>query len=1018
MLLERAMKLSRRHFLESGALASVMLSAISQAKRLLGLQAGYRPSVLAPSRRPRISIPLDGQWLFQPVQALEGLNPADPRLNDLRWHMMSVPAFWRPIDWWLYSPTKGASRQFFEDEQKRVQKYTFDVWNTRAGWYRHWIEVPAEFRGKRFVVCFSGVASVADVWWNGQHIRSHIGMFGPFECDVTTHVRYGEKNLLAVWVATEQFHVSAAEHSIAVAASVAVTREMIRGLPHGNYDNSWSANRNGGIWSPVVLVITEPVKIADFFFRPRLDGASIDVTVDNAGPEPAQRTISVQLRDHTTGELFHNQVATSPIRAGGGGQTLTRVELADLRPKLWSPDFPNLYRLRVSLEENGRARDEVEHLVGFRTFEVRGTRLYLNGHRYFLRGADTPPYGCRPHDPKLSMKFMNLMHAGNEVMTRFHTSGITETWANAADIAGVGACVEGVWPWVLIGPSPLPAPEAIRIWQEDQLALFRSMRNHPSILMWDINNEMNFYRVPGGTRYLDPDRPRRLEKWKIISDTIQMTRRMDPTRPVIASSNYSRSREEYENDLKPNHIDDGDIDDVHVYNGWYAPSELFVDIQQDVEEIYSQYPRPLISQEASTGYPDNDGGYPVSSYIYPQYVAQSWLGDYVFAPDNPFRRLHARTTQETIEKVRRHRRRIAGWLLFSNCCWFQHVCDEKRIQPYLTYDAARSALQPILISLDNPNRHFVRGERHACDVYIVNDDASFRNLEGLNLHWSIQTQQGRELQDGREPMPDAPYYEQVKREVVFSMPGDIPASRSDLVLKLELQRGRELVSQNTYPIVVVEPGWFRLKSGLALGLLGNDPELAAYLESLGAQVHRIPSLQAARQDLTIVSGKAEIGGKSRLQDFLSSGKNVLFLNPTAEQAELLPLSLWKISDRFRRSHTFGGGECAFIPPGHPLADGLVCPDDLRWWNPGPAGPSVCEWAFSLPRPEHKNLVSLCDYNAPHGYLKAPQDFENYRAALIFESAVGKGRLIASTLRLADDPIARRIIANLISKYAS
>jgi hypothetical protein len=167
-----------------------------------------------------------------------------------------------------------------------------------------------------------------------------------------------------------------------------------------------------------------------------------------------------------------------------------------------------------------------------------------------------------------------------------------------------------------------------------------------------------------------------------------------------------------------------------------------------------------------------------------------------------------------------------------------------------------------------------------------------------------------------------------------------------------------------------------------------------------------------------VSGKAEIGGKSRLQDFLSSGKNVLFLNPTAEQAELLPLSLWKISDRFRRSHTFGGGECAFIPPGHPLADGLVCPDDLRWWNPGPAGPSVCEWAFSLPRPEHKNLVSLCDYNAPHGYLKAPQDFENYRAALIFESAVGKGRLIASTLRLADDPIARRIIANLISKYAS
>lgn len=114
-------------------------------------------------------------------------------------------------------------------------------------------------------------------------------MFGPFECNMTTHVRYGEKNLLAALVAAERFQISGAAEKAEVAVTVVVTQGMIENLAHRDFDDSWPANRNGGIRSPVKLVLSDRIRIDDVFFQFDLEGASIDVTVDNPGPEPAQR---------------------------------------------------------------------------------------------------------------------------------------------------------------------------------------------------------------------------------------------------------------------------------------------------------------------------------------------------------------------------------------------------------------------------------------------------------------------------------------------------------------------------------------------------------------------------------------------------------------------------------------------------------------------------------------------------------------------------------------------------------
>lgn len=249
------MRIDRRGFLRLGVEVSAGVGLLSRFDLPEGQVKERQPQIRLTTKGDRQEISLDGSWLFQPADALQGVNPTELtelNLNDQQWHHINVPDFWRPIDWWLYSPAGGASSEFVAEEQKRVAKYTFDIWKTLAGWYRHWIEIPGGLEGKRFVLRFTGVASVAEVWWNGHKVGSHIGMFGPFECDVTSYVRPGARNLLSVFVAAQKFDLQAASEQVDLAVTVEVTRDMVSNLAHGGYDMEW-VDRNGGIWAPVKL---------------------------------------------------------------------------------------------------------------------------------------------------------------------------------------------------------------------------------------------------------------------------------------------------------------------------------------------------------------------------------------------------------------------------------------------------------------------------------------------------------------------------------------------------------------------------------------------------------------------------------------------------------------------------------------------------------------------------------------------------------------------------------------------
>ncbi len=942
---------------------------------------------------PRMTVPLGGHWLFMPSQELTDPNSgSDPASSDSEWHVLQVPQFWNPIEWWIYTKLNGTSYNYIRKEIERCEEFTFDYANTSSGWYRRWVEVPEEMRGRRFVLKFDAVASIAEVYWNGNKVGSHVGMFGPFEVEVTDEVRFGGKNLLAVMVASSKADPGFEKDSVGVAVTVNITKDMLNSLPHG-----WYRNGMAGIWQPVTLEITGEDRIANIFWQPRIDGATIETTIDRKSSTPLMlrhMLIGASSRD----VLYRDTTGTA---VGGRSGTMT-TELSGLKPRLWSPEHPNCYELRTELVADGKVVDEKTTIVGFKTFEARGNRLYLNGKPYYLRGADMPPHGLMPNDWELAQKFMKLMHDGNEMVTRFHMAPPSKVWMDAADKHGVGVSVGETWPWVLMGSNPIPDQRLMEVWKNEFWEVVKANRNHPSLMLWTISNESYF---EGGR---DPDKERQTEKYRLFSDVIKGVKKLDPGTPVVLHSGYVRNQGDYDSILKPNGLDDGDVDDRHAYYGWYGASPFHINVAEHIERGGVSETRPLISQEASTGYPDNDTGHPVESYIRDHVVPQAWVGRYGTYDTRPdrFLDIHGQITKEYAEKVRRERTDLSGWMLFANCCWFKDVYDVETIAPYPAYWGVWRAYQPILVSLALHDRHFEEGAKFTGEVAVCNDDPERETLGGLRLKWRIFGKSADTGTSGTVRLPDCPYDTRNRTEVEFRIPYDLPQGRSEMTLELVLDCLGIVLSKNEYPLICAKKEWYAQGEGEVI-VLETNGATSAYLADLGFRCDSRKDLDWTSLDvrqLVVTGPSAETAEMlDPLSDFVKRGGRVLMLTDSRESVPDLP----------EGARTVGAsGDFVEVFEAELLSG--MDPMDMHWWNASPAGlVRVCEKSYQMP--DAPGIRKLAQHIQPHGYLRqGKQQIARYTSWPVFEIAKGSGRMIVSSMLLADDPLAKRFTANLLN----
>lgn len=935
----------------------------------------------------RNEISLDGNWLFMPgYQISETSVATDPAISDTDWHIMNVPDFWNPIRIWLHgetmaSPTgpqaKGVSDTYYQQETERCENYTFDYRKTSFAWYRQWVEMPKDIRNRKMVLTFDAVSKSADVYVNGQLAGTHLGMFGDFEIDVTPLMKPG-RNLIAIGVARnlngdagtnnaamENYYASVRKEAEDNKNDETANARQISDIPHGFYQDN-----PAGIWQPVKLVVTNPVKIEDVTIRPSLTGADFDVCI--SGTDKAYR-VNLAITDVADGSKLYSGMLGSTRNSN------LKAGISELKPKLWSPEHPNLYKFKFSvLDKKGREIDSKTIISGFRTFESRNGFLWLNGRKYWLKGGNHIPFALCPNDSVLAKRFMAIMREGNINSTRTHTTPWNELWVSEADRSGIAISFEGTWPWLMIHSTPIPEEADLDLWRDEWLQVMKKYRNHPSVVFWTVNNEMKFYD-------LDADDSRAKQKFTIISDVVKKMREVDPTRPICFDSNYlhRKATNRFGEDFV-SQMDDGDIDDQHAYYNWYDYS-LFRFFNGEFQRDFKTEGRPLISQEMSTGYPNNETGHPTRSYqlIHQNPFTLIGYDAYDWADPSIFLKVQGFITGELAETLRRTNPEASGIMHFAYMTWLRQCYDANNLAPYPAWYAMQRAMQPILVSAELWGRHFYAGSRINPRVYVVNDDEEGKNLQGLTLRWSIEDANGKALAAGSEKMMDVPYYERAYITPEIVIPTQLPEPRVNGSLHLVLTDGSgSAVSENRYDITLANSDW-----------IGNS----------------------SSTNVKVIEGVTEFTPQyaAELRAYHDKGGRMLLLNCPELAKAVFPdyISGWDVPTE--------GDIVVMERPDADVFDGLDVLD-LRYFNNGKREiPTACHAIIHANRNGH--IEELASQMKIHAYLddKNLEDrvkrIETMRGLTLM--AVD-GRTIVSTMatdKAATDPIAGKLLVNMINK---
>lgn len=975
-------------------------------KQRIAERKNYKPLVVKSVSDSEREISLDGKWLIKPDYEIKNKEEAiSPEVNDEDWHLISVPDFWNPVTNWMHlqktkmpHPGSGVSDKYWQKELARCADFTFDYKKTKSAWYRQWIDIKELPENKKFTLTFDAVSKMADVWVNGKFVGSHLGMFGDFNFDISNHLIKG-KNLITVFVRTKLVEKNEHSDDIAtVAITVEVTNDMLNSIPRGMFND-----HQGGIWQPVKLVVTEKLFIDNHFARTKTDGGNFDLTIKNEDNQKKNIDVVLEVTD-SEGKEFYKEKKNN-LTVNTNSDLIVNFELKNLEPKLWSPEFPNLHKVKYSVYENGQLTDQLSDNIGFRTFETRGNKFFLNNNAYWLRGANHPPLGIAPNDIKLAEKFTKNMHDNNQMVTRSHGSPHTKVWLDASDKEGVGVSIEGTWPWMLLGKGMADA-KLLQLWKEEMLALVKKYRNHPSVFMWTLGNEMYFTNY-----YHSEPQEVRIEKWRFLSNVIKEIRKIDPTRPIGATSGYIRYQPDYDSLLVPLGIDDGDFDDSHnSYFGWYNPDHYFLFDGNWTKKLYlstgANPDRPFITQELSTGYPNNDTGHPTRKYIFGHYVPQAWVGDWCYEDHDPkyFLGRQAFLTKEIAEVLRRTSQGGAGIIHFANVCWYRNVYDSETLENYPVVEKMKLALSPVLVSAELYGRNYYAGDKIKGRVCIVNDDVSGHDLKQGIIKYSILSEE-RKIVSGEIRTKVIKHDSRNWNDFVISIPEDFSDNRNSCTLKFEFETDGKIVSHNEYNLIVARKKWLAADEikNKKIALFDLTGETKNAFDFLGVKYSLLNQLKKTETDLLVIANidKQKLTTEEiELLKTISQTTKVLFIHPGENVKSLLPID--SIVEEKGNVVNMRVPEASVFDELEPL--------DLSWWqSENREIPNVSRRVYNFTKTEVEKLGT---WVRPHAYLAKPEQLKTmsgsallkYKNMIVCELEINKAPI---------DPVAGKFLSNLL-----
>lgn len=481
-------------------------------------------------RRPQIS--LDGEWHFI-------TDPYGSALYDLNGHV-------RDDSYAQNAKSRNDGLPIEYDFEKSPLLKVPGDWNTQmASLFRYegplWYEKDFQYRKRAEMRAFIHIGAAnyrAVVWMNGRRACQHEGGFTPFDCEVTNAMKDGANFIV-----------------IAVDAT-----RLADGVP--SLVTDWY--NYGGLTRDVSL-IEVPEEFIDSYGLHLDSGSRFDISgFVHVVDVPAGTAVQVSIPEAKAATIGRTDV---------NGIAAIHLHVQNL--ELWAPNHPKLYRVEIKA-----VRDEITDEIGFRSIEVKGTNLLLNGKPIFLRGISVhaeAPYrtgrACTDQDVQTLYDWVRELHANFVRLAHYpHDPRMTRM----ADRLGILVWSE-IPDWQHIEFSN---PHALEQARQVLTEMIRRDRNRASVILWSVANET----------------PNTRARTMFLEQLVQQAHREDPTRPVTAAL------------LTPPLIDGKRIVDdplgdaldvigVNEYIGWYQgqPEDA------DTAKWVMRYHKPIILSEFGAG---------------------------------------------------------------------------------------------------------------------------------------------------------------------------------------------------------------------------------------------------------------------------------------------------------------------------------------------------------------------------------------------------------------------------------
>jgi beta-galactosidase len=447
-------------------------------------------------------------------------NAFQTTFNDKDWRTVELPH-----DWSIEGPfdTKWASATAYLP--------------TGIGWYRKTFTAPTADKDKKVYIYFEGVAKNGEVWINGHDLGMRPNPYISYQYDLTPYLNFGKPNVLAVKVDHHEFA-----------------------------DSRWYVG--SGIYRNVFMITTGKVHIKQwgvFATTPQVSKtkATVAVNVVVENNSSSNQTLEVQnLLSDAKGVVVARSSKSVVVNASGENTLDVSMNVAN--PSLWSTVRPALYTLSTVVKKGAVTLDKIDTKVGIREFHFdANTGFTLNGVPMKLKGVcvhhDAGCLGAAVPVGVWERRLTRLKEMGCNSIRMSHNPALTELY-DLCDKMGFLVMDEafdewegGKNKWVQgrnVGTASKEGyNEVFADWHERDLRdQILKNRNHPSIILWSIGNELDYPNDPYTHPILNvstnpqinvsgyhPEMPNSERLGVVSKELVKIVKQYDVTRPVTAA---------------------------------------------------------------------------------------------------------------------------------------------------------------------------------------------------------------------------------------------------------------------------------------------------------------------------------------------------------------------------------------------------------------------------------------------------------------------------------------------------